>query len=397
VVHEAPGRPVERTDPSVEAEIAMLPCEERTGRRVGSHRDRGQAAPRVGNGRLVERYVYRPYGEATVHQLGGYADYDGDGDVDANDRGEITGLTCGGASPSGACRVLDLDFDLILDSRLTRHLEEPAPPAYDESVMYPSHRGTAGRVGSLRDQLPRVKDDNDCDSSDETLFDALPHTGTVVHPARRSSLLGQPFAHQGLFLDPEIGSYQNRARQYDPGLRRFVQRDPLAFRSTAGSGLDEGLNLFTSADAAPLSRSDPMGLRPIPPWENPWEYIDRGIPEHAPDRPRCFLPSVYLQCIEDRGCDQAYAFCKQLIVRDYNACKRFAAGFYNLCVGSCKGRCRCSTECAARCLACDALWVPLDKACDVFLVSGLAGCDLAHTACLGGCYAGAWAYCDELR
>jgi RHS repeat-associated protein len=131
-------------------------------------------------GRLVERYVYRPYGEVIVHQLGGYADYDGDGDVDANDRGEITGLTCGGASPTGACRVLDLDFD------------------------------------------------NDCDSSDETVFDALPHTGTVVHPARRSSLLGQPFAHQGLLLDPEIGSYQNRFRQYGPGLRRFVQRDPIA-------------------------------------------------------------------------------------------------------------------------------------------------------------------------
>jgi RHS repeat-associated protein len=134
-------------------------------------------------GRLVERYVYRPYGEVTVHQLGGYADYDGDGDVDANDRGEITGLTCGGSNPSGACRVLDLDFD------------------------------------------------NDCDSSDETVFDALPHTGTVIHPARRSSLLGQPFAHQGLLLDSEIASYQNRARQYGPGLRRFVQRDPLAERS----------------------------------------------------------------------------------------------------------------------------------------------------------------------
>jgi RHS repeat-associated protein len=130
-------------------------------------------------GRLVERYVYRPYGEVIVHQLGGYADYDGDGDVDANDRGEITGLTCGGSNPSGACRVLDLDFD------------------------------------------------NDCDAGDETVFDSLPHTGTVVHPARRSSLLGQPFAHQGLFLDSEIASYQNRARQYGPGLRRFVQRDPL--------------------------------------------------------------------------------------------------------------------------------------------------------------------------
>jgi RHS repeat-associated protein len=163
-------------------------------------------------GRLVERYVYRPYGEVIVHQLGGYADYDGDGDADANDRGEITGLTCGGSNPSGACRVLDLDFD------------------------------------------------NDCDSSDETVFDALPHTGTVIHPARRSSLLGQPFAHQGLFLDSEIGSYQNRARQYGPGLRRFVQRDPLAFLAKAGGGYQDGASLFQYEISSPLNSLDPRGL-----------------------------------------------------------------------------------------------------------------------------------------
>jgi RHS repeat-associated protein len=155
-----------------------------------------------------------------VHQLGGYADYDGDGDVDANDRGEITGLTCGGSNPSGACRVLDLDFD------------------------------------------------NDCDSSDETVFGSLPHTGTVIHPARRSSLLGQPFAHQGLFLDPEIGTYQNRARQYGPGLRRFVQRDPLGIdiACTIQEGMSilplvyrDGLSMFAAEGNSPVSHSDPTG------------------------------------------------------------------------------------------------------------------------------------------
>jgi RHS repeat-associated protein len=165
-------------------------------------------------GRLVERYVYRPYGEVIVHQLGGYADYDGDGDVDANDRGEITGLTCGGSNPSGACRVLDLDFD------------------------------------------------NDCDSSDETVFDALPHTGTVIHPARRSSLLGQPFAHQGLLLEPEIASYHNRARQYSPGLRRFVQRDPLVTTQRSGRGYLHGMSPYGYVRARPLTARDATGLDP---------------------------------------------------------------------------------------------------------------------------------------
>ena len=40
--------------------------------------------------------------------------------------------------------------------------------------------------------------------------------------------LGNTRAHQGLMYDAEIGSYNNRPRQYAPGLRRFMQRDPLA-------------------------------------------------------------------------------------------------------------------------------------------------------------------------
>jgi RHS repeat-associated protein len=189
-------------------------------------------------GRLVERYVYRPYGEVIVHQLGGYADYDGDGDVDASDKSEITGLTCGGANPSGACRVLDLDFD------------------------------------------------NDCDSSDETVFDALPHTGTVIHPARRSSLLGEPFAHQGLYLDSEIASYQNRARQYGPGLRRFVQRDPLAFYAAAGGGYQDGLNLHVYVSSSPIARTDPTGLG------DDWKWQYGADPKPLPPRELPNLPRV---------------------------------------------------------------------------------------------------------
>jgi RHS repeat-associated protein len=129
--------------------------------------------------------------------------------------------------------------------------------------MLASDERTAGRAGSLRDRLPRVKDDNDCDSSDETVFDALPHT--VTYPARRSSLLGQPFAHQGLFLDPEIASYPNRARQYGPGLRRFVQRDPLALGNNPGGGLQDALNAYLSLEANASRFADPSGLLPYVP------------------------------------------------------------------------------------------------------------------------------------
>ncbi len=65
-------------------------------------------------GHLVERYVLTPYGEVTVYQETGYGDRDGDGDVDATDKG-TPGTTCTG-TVSGACRILDLDFDGDYDS-----------------------------------------------------------------------------------------------------------------------------------------------------------------------------------------------------------------------------------------------------------------------------------------
>jgi len=127
-------------------------------------------------GHLVERYVYTPYGELTVHQATGYGDRDGDRDVDSDDKG-TPGTDCTG-TVSGSCRILDLDFD------------------------------------------------GDYDSTDASLFDALPQ-GLAQHPGRTFTAVDQPFAHQGLLYDAEIMTYQNRARQYDPNKRRFVQRDPL--------------------------------------------------------------------------------------------------------------------------------------------------------------------------
>jgi hypothetical protein len=219
-------------------------------------------------GRLVERYVYRPYGEVIVHQLGGYADYDADGDVDANDRGEITGLTCGGSNPSGACRVLDLDFD------------------------------------------------NDCDASDETVFDSLPHTGTVIHPARRSSLLGQPFAHQGLFLDSEIGSYQNRrSGQFHAPMRRTFGRHQDA--RFAGRMQSRGtLSLYLEGDPNPASKNT-NGCRVClicnPVWGTNWIHCElkvRGCGEPPHEYPR----------IEGFNCSGSARACDPGLCCPWNLC-----------------------------------------------------------------------------
>ena len=63
---------------------------------------------------VVERNYYTPYGELTVNQDTGYGDRDADGDVDATDKG-TPGSTCTG-TVTGACRILDLDFDGDYDS-----------------------------------------------------------------------------------------------------------------------------------------------------------------------------------------------------------------------------------------------------------------------------------------
>ncbi|MBI4718262.1 MAG: hypothetical protein HY763_10690 [Planctomycetes bacterium] len=162
-------------------------------------------------GAVVERYVYTPYGELTVHQLTSYGDRDGDQDVDTTDKGTV-GTTCTG-TVSGGCRILDLDFD------------------------------------------------GDCDSTDAGLFDSLTQ-GAARHPGRVATATAQSRAHQGLSVDAELASYQNRHRQYAAAQRLFAQRDPLYSRtSPLPTHLHDGLNSYDCLRRAPVRYTDPQGLQ----------------------------------------------------------------------------------------------------------------------------------------
>jgi len=152
-------------------------------------------------GHVVERYVYRPYGEFVVHQETSFGDYDGDQDVDTTDRDAYDG-----SSPTGAERILDLDFD------------------------------------------------GDVDATDSTLHDSLTQ-GMARHPGRSSTGVDQVFGHQGLFYDPEIGCWQSRARQQWSMLRRFGQRDTAGYIS--------GMNLYVYCMSNPVRYTDPLGLNGI--------------------------------------------------------------------------------------------------------------------------------------
>jgi RHS repeat-associated protein len=59
---------------------------------------------------------------------------------------------------------------------------------------------------------------------------------------------------QGVMTDPN-GLYHMRARYYSPGLRRFLNEDPIGFGG--------GMNWYAYADGDPLMQVDPLGLKEL--------------------------------------------------------------------------------------------------------------------------------------
>jgi len=62
------------------------------------------------------------------------------------------------------------------------------------------------------------------------------------------------------YSDKETGHHYNYFRDYAPGLRRYVQSDPI--------GIDGGLNLFYYSWLNPLRFIDPFGMDGFEPLEN---------------------------------------------------------------------------------------------------------------------------------
>ena len=72
-----------------------------------------------------------------------------------------------------------------------------------------------------------------------------------------ASTTGQPFRYTGRRYDPETGLYFYRARYYSPALGRFLQVDPIGFKSD--------VNLYTYVYNDPTDKVDPSGTNELSP------------------------------------------------------------------------------------------------------------------------------------
>jgi RHS repeat-associated protein len=192
-------------------------------------------------GRVIEQYWYSPYGQLEAHVAAHPFDFDDDGDVDAQDIAAGTsGGTCWGDydGASGDCKRLDADGDRDID--------------VDDYTIINNYVATL----DTDTELQRI-------------------------PAASHSRRGNLFAHQGLPLDAELASYQNRARQYAPAARRFMQRDPLITISRARSGYEDGLSLSEYVRSRPTIATDPTGLLCFCPF-NPLNPVDDSCSGKCP-------------------------------------------------------------------------------------------------------------------
>ncbi len=96
---------------------------------------------------------------------------------------------------------------------------------------------------------------------------------------RTASAYGNRFYFTGREFDTETSLYYNRARYYDPRIRRFLQRDPVGYTA--------GINLYSYVGNNPVNFADPLGWEKEPsslilkPFSRPVKIPGLGWARHA--------------------------------------------------------------------------------------------------------------------
>ncbi|MHC4717517.1 MAG: RHS repeat-associated core domain-containing protein, partial [Planctomycetota bacterium] len=171
----------------------------------------------AGNGRLVERYEYTPYGQRTVYgHTWNYYDINDDGEVGIAELSAYGDWT--GEDVPPAPERLDYNADGTISladyMALMDHYGQKDASGNDPRVMHPRLESGGGSL----------------------------HTPVGVCD----------FGHQGLLYDKEFGLYQNRHRYLDSTNGRFTQDDPV--------GYADGMSLYQYVGSNPLTYADPRGL-----------------------------------------------------------------------------------------------------------------------------------------
>ena len=96
----------------------------------------------------------------------------------------------------------------------------------------------------------------------------------IVLPGAMSSY-GNPFLFTGQRYDPEAGLHYDRARYYDAGKGRFLERDPLDYEA--------GYNLYEYVSGNPINRLDPEGTEVTEERKKDVTYLDEQMQSSVED------------------------------------------------------------------------------------------------------------------
>ena len=168
-----------------------------------------------------------------------------------------------------------------------------------------------------------------------------------------------------------LASTAEARRQYNPGLKRFVQRDPLASDARPGSGYQDGLSLFSYSGLSPAGRNDPTG-------QSLGGIIAAGCAASTPN-PNTTGSEGY--CILEENAPQG---CDTMLCDSGGECKTFGARLIEAAIAQCCINLGCSGCCAAFTCSVDMNTATTNE---MTCPPGYRGCT-ASVACSGYCMFG---------